>query len=160
MDIRVRLATLDDYDGFVRVAREVHDHHVAALPEIFRSVGVAVPRDYFEQLVTGEETDVLVAEADGGADREIAGYAVLVLRRLTRDMFVSRSYAYIENFGVAEAYRRHGIGRELIAACIAWARERGATSLELECWEANQGAIAFYESSGMRVTRRWFAMDI
>lgn len=156
MDVRVRLATLEDYAGFVAVAGETHAHHVAAVPGVFRSVGVAVPEEYFAQLVTGDDSDVIVAEVSG----EIVGYAVLLHRHAARDMLVPRTYAHIENFGVSAAYRREGIGRQLIEACVVRAREHGATSLELDCWEANQEAIAFYTSLGMRVTRRYFAMDI
>lgn len=156
MDVRTRLATLDDYAGFAEVAREVHEHHVAAIPGVFRSVEVAVPEDYFEQLVTGEDSDVIVAEIDG----EIVGYAVLLHRRSARDILVPRTFGWIENVGVAEAHRREGIGRMLIEACAARGKERGAASLELDCWEANQEGIAFYTSIGMHVTRRWFAMDI
>ncbi|HEX5439901.1 MAG TPA: GNAT family N-acetyltransferase [Ktedonobacterales bacterium] len=156
MDVRIRLATLDDYASFVAVAGETHAHHVAAIPGVFRSLAVAVPQEYFAQLVTGDNSDVIVAEVSG----EIAGYAVLLHRRAARDMLVPRAYAHIENFGVAAVYRREGIGRQLIEACIASAKERGATSLELDCWEANQEAMAFYTSLGMHVTRRYFAMDI
>ena len=156
IDVRVRLAALEDYAGFEAVAGETHAHHVAAIHSVFRSVAVAVPREYFAQLVTGDDSDVIVAEVSG----KIVGYAVLLHRRAARDMLVPRAYAHIENFGVAAAYRREGIGRRLIEACAARAKERGATSLELDCWEANQGAIAFYTSLGMLVTRRYFAMDI
>jgi ribosomal protein S18 acetylase RimI-like enzyme len=145
-----------DYPGFARVAREVQEHHVAAAPAVFRGVDVAVPEEYFAQLVTDDDSDVIVAEVAG----EIAGYAALLHRRAARDILVPRMYAHIENFGVAAAYRREGIGRRLIEACVARAKDRGATSLELDCWEANQEAIAFYTSLGMHVTRRYFAMDI
>ena len=157
MDVRVRLATLADYAGFVAVAGETHAHHVAAIPGVFRSVAVAVPREYFAQLVTRDDADVIVAEVSG----KIVGYAVLLHRRAARDMLVLRAYAHIKNVGVAAAYRRErASARQLIKACVARAKERGATSLELDCWEANQEAIAFYSSIGMRVTRRYFAMDI
>jgi diamine N-acetyltransferase len=156
MDIHIRLATSADYPSFLRVAREVHEHHVAAVPSVFRSVDVTVSQDYFEQLVTDNDSDIYVADDDG----VIAGYAILIHRWAEREILVPRVFSYIENFGVAEAYRRHGIGRQLIAACVARAKERGASSLELDCWEANQEAVAFYASVGMHMTRRWLAMDI
>ena len=156
MDAQIRLARLADYPGFARVAYEVHEHHVAAVPDVFRSVAVAVPQEYFEQVVMSDDSDIYVADDDG----VIAGYAILIHRRAEREILVPRVFSYIENFGVAQAYRRQGIGRRLIATCIARAKERGATSLELDCWEANQVAVAFYASVGMHVTRRWLAMDI
>ncbi len=156
MAVRIRLATQQDYLGFARVACEVHEHHVAAAPDVFRSVDTPVPQEDFAQLVAGEDSDVIIAEIN----EEIVGYAVLLLRRATREMLVPRAFGWLKNFGVSEEHRRQGVGRRLLDACAAWAKDRGATSLELDCWEANQGAIAFYTSMGMRVTRRWFAMEI
>lgn len=156
MSVEIRLATLADYPGFARVAHEVHEHHVAAIPDVFQSVDVVVPEAYFAQLVEGDESDVYVAVCDG----TIAGYAILQHRRASRDMLVPRIFAFIDNFGVAEAYRRRGIGRRLFEACIARAKECGAASLELDCWEANQEAVSFYTSMGMRLKRRWLAMDL
>ena len=138
-DVRVRLATLEDYAGFVVVAGETHAHHVAAVPGIFRSVAVAVPEEYFAQLVTGDDSDVIVAEVSG----EIVGYAVLLHRRAARDMLVPRAYAHIENFGVAATYRREGIGRQLIEACVARAKERAPPAWS---WTA-----------GRQTGRRWLS---
>ncbi|HEU0026015.1 MAG TPA: GNAT family N-acetyltransferase [Ktedonobacterales bacterium] len=155
-EITIRRATLTDYPGFARVAWETQEHHVALLPDVFRSVDVAVPEEYFAQLVTEDDSDVLVAERAG----EIVGYAALYLRRATLDIQVPRTVGFIGNFGVAEACRRMGAGRLLFEACRDWTREKGGASLDLDCWEANQGAMRFYEEMGMRVTRRWLTLDL
>ena len=155
-EIIIRRATLADYPGFLSVARETHEHHVALLPEVFRSVEAPVPVEYFAGVVTGDDSDALVAERAG----EIVGYAVLYLRRATLDFQVPRTAGFIGNFGVSAACRRMGVGRLLFTACCDWAREKGATSLDLDCWETNQGAMRFYEELGMRVTRRWLTLDL
>jgi diamine N-acetyltransferase len=155
-EITIRHATLADYAGVVRVARETHERHVALLPDIFRSVEAPVPEEYFAGLVAGDDSDVLVAERAG----EIVGYAMLYLRRATLDILVARTAGFIGNFGVSAARRRMGVGRRLFEACCDWARAKGATSLDLDCWEANQGAMRFYEALGMRVTRRWLTLDL
>jgi ribosomal protein S18 acetylase RimI-like enzyme len=156
MSVRIRAATLADYAAFALVAHEVHEHHVAAVPDVFRSVSVVIPEELFADLINSNDSEVHVAEADGA----IAGYAVLLHRRLTRAIQVPRVYAFIDNFGVAKAYRRTGVGRQLFEACIASAREHGASSLELDCWEANAEAVQFYASMGMKLKRRWLALDL
>ena len=36
----------------------------------------------------------------------------------------------------------------------------GSSSLDLDCWEANQDAIRFYENMGMQVSHRRFTLDL
>lgn len=154
--ITIRLALLEDYPGFLSVARETQEHHVALLPDIFRSVEVAVPEEYFASLVTADESCILLAERDG----VIVGYATLQIRHSRYDIQVPRTAGYIGNFGVSKACRRMGIGRLLFEGCCERAKAMGASSLDLDCWEANQGAIRFYESLGMHVSSRMFSIGL
>jgi diamine N-acetyltransferase len=154
--ITIRLATLDDYPGFLSVAQETHEHHVALLPDIFRSVEVAVPEDDFARMVTGQESCILLAERTGA----IVGYATLQLHHDTRENMVPHTVAEVDNFGVSAAYRRMGVGRFLFAACRERATAIGARDLNLSCWEANQEAMRFYENMGMRVSRRWLTLSL
>ena len=154
--IRIRLATAEDSAGFVRVARETHLHHVALLPEIFREVENAFWEEYFASMIAAPESWIMLAERKG----EIAGYATMRLRHVSMPIQVPQTWAHIDNFGVAAAARLHGVGRELFAACVAWARESGANSLDLDCWEANQSAMRFYEAMGMRPARRQLTLDL
>lgn len=51
--------------------------------------------------------------------------------------------------GVRMEFRRRGIGRELLALCLAHAREVcGLEKVELEVFAGNRGAIALYEQAG------------
>jgi ribosomal protein S18 acetylase RimI-like enzyme len=50
--------------------------------------------------------------------------------------------------GVRAAYRGRGLGRRLIEACMAHARERGMRRIELEVWASNLPAIGLYVSLG------------
>jgi ribosomal protein S18 acetylase RimI-like enzyme len=154
--ITIRRATLEDYPGFLSVARETNEHHVALLPNIFRSAEVAVPEEYFAGLVTGEQSCIFLAEQGG----VVVGYATLQLHHAMYDIQVPRIAGYIDNFGISEACRRMGVGRQLFEACRDRAKAMGASSLDLDCWEANQGAIRFYESLGMHVSRRRFTLHL
>jgi ribosomal protein S18 acetylase RimI-like enzyme len=49
---------------------------------------------------------------------------------------------------VAASYRRRGVGRALMEAAEAWAREVGVRKLELHVFPYNDAAIALYESLG------------
>jgi GNAT superfamily N-acetyltransferase len=54
----------------------------------------------------------------------------------------------LAKMAVTPAERRHGVGRQLIAAAIAKAERIGATRLYLETNHTLTGAIALYESMG------------
>ena len=61
--------------------------------------------------------------------------------------------------GVLPAYRGQGIGRQLLAACIAKAQAKGITRIELEARADNLRAIALYEKFGfVHETRKRQAM--
>lgn len=53
--------------------------------------------------------------------------------------------AWIEDLAVDPARRSQGIGKALLDAAKDWARERGATHLELDSAESRTDAHRFYE---------------
>ena len=56
--------------------------------------------------------------------------------------------AWIGGFGVAPAFRGHGMGGVCVAGVLAIAREAGAATVELEVLEHNPGAIRLYQRGG------------
>lgn len=56
--------------------------------------------------------------------------------------------AWVEDLAVDPERRSEGIGKALLAAAKAWARERGATHLELDSALARTDAHRFYEREG------------
>jgi ribosomal protein S18 acetylase RimI-like enzyme len=89
-------------------------------------------------LVEGDDTVVLVAgEADG----------VGVLR-LRRSLWGPALEAYLAELYVVPALRGQGIGRALLEACMATARERGADYMDLGTSEDDVAARKLYESAG------------
>jgi GNAT superfamily N-acetyltransferase len=56
--------------------------------------------------------------------------------------------AWVEDLAVDPEYRSAGIGKRLLDAAKDWARERGATHLELDSAEARTDAHRFYEREG------------
>jgi ribosomal protein S18 acetylase RimI-like enzyme len=60
--------------------------------------------------------------------------------------------AWIYAMWVAPDARRAGIGRDLIDAAAAWARDRGCARLVLSVTETNAAARSFYEACGFAET--------
>ena len=58
---------------------------------------------------------------------------------------------YLDNLGVAPAWRRRGIGRALVEAARQEARRRGCRELWLAAEPDNDEARAFYTALGWRI---------
>lgn len=152
MDLIIRTATIDDYEGVAQAFDEVDLLHRRAAPHVFRApAGRALERAFFETVLADPEMDWLVAEYAG----EIAGFlSVRVLHAADRPVLVPRHFVEVDTLAVRADYQRAGIGRALMAAAEGWAAERGLSEIELSVWEFNQGALAFYEGLGYVTERR------
>ncbi|MGE4488055.1 MAG: GNAT family N-acetyltransferase [Kiritimatiellales bacterium] len=58
----------------------------------------------------------------------------------------------LEDLVVSSAYRRRGLGRALLNAAVKWAREQGATRIQLLADARNVPAIIFYRKLDWRQT--------
>ena len=59
---------------------------------------------------------------------------------------------------VLPGYRRQGIASEMIAFIKAYTKEQGINRMELNMWEFNEDALAFYEAVGFKTYRRYMEM--
>lgn len=70
----------------------------------------------------------------------------------------ARKFYDVDELGVDANFRRQGVGTELIAFIRSEARRRGIRRVELNMWEFNEGALAFYEAVGFRTYRRYMEL--
>ena len=114
-------------------------------------------QDRAGEMLRGESSDILVAERDG----VICGMAgVEYLTRPESPYCLERKFYHVVEFGVDEAFRRRGVGRELMEFIRKDARERGFARVELDVWEFNQDAVQFYEAIGFQPFRRFLEWDL
>jgi ribosomal protein S18 acetylase RimI-like enzyme len=88
----------------------------------------------------------------------LVGMAVVV----REDRIKTRHRANLYSLYVAPEARREGVGRALVDAAVAAARELGAEQLELAVTANNTAAIVLYEGAGFRpwgVQPRAFRLD-
>ncbi len=67
---------------------------------------------------------------------------------------------WVEDFAVHPERRSLGVGKALLDAAKAWARERGATHLELDSADARKDAHRFYEREGAEYSSRSFGWTL
>ena len=152
MEITIRPATAQDYDDLCRIIEQVDALHRENVPHIFRKADGAVrERAYILALLADEDQGIFVAEVDGQA----AGFVHVAVRdTLPIPILVPRRLGFVDNLAVSQHFRRLGIGRALMQEAQRWATERGATEIELNVFEFNESAIAFYRSLGYETFSR------
>lgn len=155
--IRIRFARQGDLSRVNELRKQVNDVHAAGKPEIFKSEFSQELRDRIFAVWNDPDRRILLAEVDGVA----AGFAHLhCVNRSETPYAVARTFLDIEEFGVDAAYRRQGVATALIDYIRAFAKHNGFHRLELNMWEFNQGALAFYEAVGFSTYRRFMEMDL
>jgi GNAT superfamily N-acetyltransferase len=99
------------------------------------------------------EAAVLLAEHRG----ELAGLCTAYLD-LNSVRFGPR--CWVEDLAVGPNHRSQGVGKALLDAAKDWARQRGATHLELDSADARADAHRFYEREAPSWTSRCFAWEL
>lgn len=66
----------------------------------------------------------------------------------------SSPVAFLEGIYVAPQYRRQGVGRQLVAAVVSWARERGCSELASDAPLDNVVSHAMHAALGFEETER------
>jgi GNAT superfamily N-acetyltransferase len=156
-DLRTRPASAGDIEALCGLYTEFHGFHVRNVPDRLASIGDGSPDEQvtlharLAELIAASDSVVLVAEKDG----TISGLAEVYVREDERvPGKISRRFAHLQSMVVTEKHRGAGVGRLLLGAAEAWARDRGAAEMRLDVWEFADGPLGFYESCGYRTLRR------
>jgi len=153
--MRIRDATETDLGVIRRLLDEQNAFHVDLAPGFFRIGPTGAER--IRGVLDDSEAVLLVAEHAGG----VVGLAEVRLTR-TKDLpvLVQKTYAFLQELYVAEAFRGQGIGTELLHAARAWARDRGAGSIRTAVVPTNDSARRFYAKHGFADTMISLEADI
>ena len=155
LPVTVRFAREEELDRVNVLRRQVNELHVAGKPDVFKPGFGSELRDYIHVIQADPEKKIVVAERDG----KLCGFAVLnhIVRPENPYMY-ERNFLDIDEFGVDESCRRQGVAAAMIRFIRDYAREKGYRRLELNMWEFNQDALAFYEAAGFKTFRRYMEM--
>ncbi len=150
-----RFATESDLPRVNALRKQVNDLHVKGKPDVFKSGFSQELQDHIHTVFRDPQQWIAVCERDGS----ICGFAVLHRINKPENPFMKeRDYLDIDEFCVDEAYRRTGVGTELMAFVSTWARENGFSKIELNMWEFNRDALQFYEAVGFTTYRRYMEL--
>ncbi len=130
----------------LRLARMADLQALYELDQVCFRSGIAYSSEELAALLGHRTCFTVIAEESGGV---LAGFAIGQYPDR-----VGHRPASIVSIDVADAFRRRGVGRELMQAVEARLRERGSPSIHLEVAVDNLPAIAFYQAQGYRKLRR------
>jgi RimJ/RimL family protein N-acetyltransferase len=131
---------------------------VAHLKELAAEPGINVPLAADEIVTVEQERSILddfsrspraimlLAQAEGAFVGELSLKAISS----------RRAVAHVATLGmsVKQAWRRKGVGRELLSAALEWAPSAAIKRIELYVYARNEAAIALYERFGFAVEGR------
>jgi ribosomal protein S18 acetylase RimI-like enzyme len=111
-------------------------------------------RDWLHARISQGESTVLIAERDGAAVGFVQLYPMFSSVRTARIWILNDLY-------VDTSTRRGGIGRALLGAAAAFARDDGAARLMLETGRDNAAARALYRAAGWSEDdSQWYSLDV
>ena len=139
MKVLVRRAVPGDAAALVELARAVGSEEEGWLITDGEWRTASEERRYLRAVKRHRHAAVLVAETPDG---------VVVRLSVARDPHPASEHVADLGLMVARPYRRQGIGRALMEAAEAWAREVGVRKLELHVFPYNEAAIGLYEALG------------
>ena len=130
MEIQIREANLSDAGAIARLNRESMGYHY---PE-------KETAEKLRMLLGRKQDKIFVAVIED----TVVGY----IHANDYDLLYAPAMKNIMGLAVAQEYRRRGIGKVLMAAVEAWAKENGAKGIRLVSGAARQQAHAFYRDCG------------
>ena len=153
----IRFAKENELVRVNELRKQVNDLHVEGKPEVFKAGFNDELRDHVYDIWNDPEQEIVVADSDG----VICGFAVLhhIVKPATPFMY-ERDFMDVDEFCVDKEYRRQGVASEIITFIRNYAKEKGVNRIELNMWEFNQDALAFYEAVGFKTYRRYMEMKV
>lgn len=153
----VRFAEEKDLDRVNELRKQVNDIHVNARPDVFKAGFRKELQDFARVLLTGENSDILVAEREG----VICGMAcVEYIRKPETPYGMARAFYHVQEIAVDTSYRRQGVAKELFEFMEEDAKKRLLNKIQLDVWSFNKSAIEFYETVGFHEIRKWMEYNI
>ena len=145
-----------DIDVVNVIRQQVHTMHVEGEPKRFKPNFTAIKNHIYEYI--DSDSKVVYVYED---DDIILGYIMAdIIEKPESDYRPSVRYIEISELGVKSGVRGRGIGTKLIDTIKSYAVDNGVTKIELNMWEFNEQALAFYDKCGFKTFRRYMEIDV
>ena len=146
----IRLAHESDAAGIGELWAEMARYHARFDAATFRVADDGAQR--YAQRIRDRLGDpmarILVAEQDGA----LCGYVSGMIADMTTEMFLPLRCGFLADIYVAPAWRRRGLGRQLVERLCLWFRDQNVAHFEWQVSARNEAALAFWAAIGGETT--------
>lgn len=143
----IRKAATRDIPALLKMLAEINRLHYEGRPDLFRP-GQKYNAAELDVLLRDPQHLTLVADDGEGG---VAGYAICQVQdHRNNHVLAPVRTLYLDDLCVEDGRRGGGIGRKLMEAVKAEAKQMGCHNLTLNVWECNPKAQHFYETCGMK----------
>jgi len=133
--------------GMIELLRQVGQVHHEGRPDLFRAGAQKYNEIDLKQLLQDENRPIFIGEENG----RVLGYCFCILKETVNDpVLMDRCTLYIDDLCVDENCRGQHVGSRLYRYTCDFARDLGCSSVTLNVWSCNPGAMRFYEAMGLR----------
>ena len=143
MDIKMRTASINDYESVIKIISQVQDMHVEWRPDIYKYNDNLIAKEEFEKIV--ENNTFFVAENE---NKKIVGVLEIAFRHIETPAHVTRDIIFIDTMAVDEKYRGLGVGYKMFEFLKAMKIEKNMDGIELQVNAKNRAAYEMYKKYG------------
>lgn len=147
----IRIAEDKDLERIKALLLQVNNVHAEGRPDIFiKDCMKYTDKEILAQL--HDSTKIIFVYTD---DKDVVlGYAFCQIKEYKNvNNIHPHKSLYIDDLCVDEKYRGQHIGKSLLKHVEEYAKNNQYFSIELNVWECNASAKAFYEAMGMKVLK-------
>ena len=118
-------------------------------PIVSKTKFVEVCSDFLRQGLTQKNWVYWIAKIE----REIVSHIfVHRVRRVPRPFWLNNAYGYVSNAYTKPAYRRQGIGTQLMQQVLSWAKHQ---EIDVLIVSISEESVNFYERAGFTAKNEW-----
>jgi ribosomal protein S18 acetylase RimI-like enzyme len=146
--MNIRQAVSTDNLLLSSLSMDVQILHAEHHPDIFKMPqGEDFAQAFFEEMIADPTTRIFILEKDGQA----LGYILCrLIERQENPFTVAMRYLLIDQISVRPEARGQGLGAALIWQAEVFAKELGVQRIQLDSWDFNVNAHAFFERLGFQ----------
>ena len=142
--MNIREAMPSDVPGLQALWIEFMDYHSHLDPAYTRSEEAVTNWVTYVNSKFEDESSAIFVAIDEGS---LVGYAGAVVREYP-PVWTVRKFGFIEEIAVTGDFRRHGIGRQLLAVAEEWLLAQGVKKIEVKIDTANTASQGLFRSQG------------
>ena len=142
----IRRAVVADIPKLQNLLSQILSVHHAVRPDIFKANGSKFSDQELEDIMSNDQRPIFIYEDDKG---DLLGHLFLIIQEAKGLATQPKKTLFIDDLCVDELARGQKIGEKLYQFAYQKAIEWECYNLTLNIWNANEGAVRFYEHMGM-----------